>query len=170
LRKVVVIGVGNPHRGDDAAGREVVRRLRDWDVQDVEIVELDGEAASVLVRLEGASAAILIDACVSGSAPGTVQRFDVANAPLPGAAFGLSSHGFGLAEAMDLARSLDIVPPFCVVFAIEGACFELGAPLSPSIAAAIDDVVLKLRDEIATLSRDVSVGATLVDVRRRFPA
>jgi hydrogenase maturation protease len=129
----LVIGIGNPDRGDDAAGRRVARLLRRMLRNEVEVAEHDGEATALLARLDCAAAAYLIDACASGAPAGTVHRFDAAAAPLPQAAFGLSTHGFGLSEAVELARSLGQLPRRCVVYAIEGQSFELGAPLSPPV-------------------------------------
>jgi len=149
-RRRIVLGIGNPERGDDAAGRAVVRLLRGTLPHDVELVEQDGEATALVAHLEGAAAAFVVDACASGASPGTVQRFDVRNSALPHAAFGLSTHGFGLAEAIELARALGQLPPRCVVYAIEGISFEAGAPLSPAVAAAVAAVAARLRTEVAS--------------------
>lgn len=148
---VIVIGVGNPDRGDDAAGREVARRLRAVALRGVEIVELDGEATALLARLDGAGAAILIDACSSGAPPGTLHRFDVAEAPLSSGAFGLSSHGFGLAEAIELGRELGTLPRRCVVYAIEGERFDIGRFISEKVMAGIDRAVEEIRAELKSL-------------------
>lgn len=134
-----VIGIGNPDRGDDGAGRAVARWLRGRLQDGVEILEENGEVTALLAAFEGAAAVFLVDACVSASQPGRVRRYDVAAAPLPQEAFALSSHGLGLAEAVELARALGRLPPRCVVYAIEGACFEAGQPLSPAVAAAVDE-------------------------------
>jgi hydrogenase maturation protease len=147
-RRRIVLGIGNPDRGDDAAGRAVALMLRSASPDSVEIVEQDGEATSLLKHLDGAAAAFLVDACISGVPAGTVRRFDVGAGPLPQAAFGLSTHGFGLAEAIELARALGQLPPVCIVYAIEGSTFEAGAPLSPPVAAAVAVVVRQLRCEI----------------------
>jgi len=147
----IVIGIGNPDRGDDAAGREVLRQLRGLLPADVNLVEGNGEAAAVLAWLERAEMAILVDASHSGAPAGTLRRFDVTQAPLPAALFEISTHGFGLGAAVELARALGQLPRRCIVYAIEGAGFELGAPLSPDVAAAIPEVVARLRAELADL-------------------
>lgn len=144
----IVIGIGNPDRGDDAAGRRVARLLRRMLPDDVEVAEHDGEATTLLAWLDGAAAAFMIDACASGVPAGTVHRFDVSAAPLPQAAFGLSTHGFGLAEAVELARALGQLPMHCIVYAIEGESFEVGAPLSLPVVAAVADVARRLGAEI----------------------
>ncbi len=145
----IVLGVGNPDRGDDAAGRWVARLLRGRLPDDVEVAEHDGEATSLLVRFGGVAAAFLVDGCSSGALAGTVRRFDVSAAPLPQAAFGLSTHGFGLAEAIELARTLALLPTHCIVYAIEGESFEVGASLSLPVATAVADVARRLGAEIA---------------------
>ena len=143
-----MIGVGNPARGDDAAGRLVARRLRSALAADIEIAETDGEPSALLTLLDGAERAILADACASGATPGTVQRFDVSDTPLPKATFSLSTHGLGLAEAIELARALGQLPAQTIVYAIEASAFEIGAPVSPAIAAAVRAAGEQIRAEV----------------------
>mgnify|MGYP002629327210 CR=1 FL=1 len=149
LRRIVV-GIGNPERGDDAAGRVVARRLRGRLPEAIEIVELDGEATALLACIDGAAEAFLVDACSSGAPAGTVQRFDVAGTPLSRGTFGLSTHGFGLVEAVELARVLGQLPARCVVYAIEGAAFESGAGLSSAVAASVAEVADRLVAEFGS--------------------
>jgi hydrogenase maturation protease len=145
--RMIVLCIGNPQRGDDAAGQAVARALR-ASLVDAEIIEEEGEATRVLARLEGADAAYIVDACVSGAEPGDIRRYDVSAGPLPRAAFGASTHGFGLAEALELARALGVLPSRCVVYAIEGETFDVGASLSPAVAAAVGKIADQLRADI----------------------
>jgi hydrogenase maturation protease len=151
MNSVVVIGVGNPDRGDDAAGREVVRRLASGAAEHIRLIEADGEASSLLAYLEGASTAFLVDACVSGAPAGTVRRIDLATESLPRARYGLSSHGLGLAEALELAQALGQLPSTCVIYAIEAERVDFGAPLSAAAARGVAETVAALRREIAAL-------------------
>jgi hydrogenase maturation protease len=148
-RRIIVIGIGNPDRGDDAAGRAVARWLHGKLPPAVEIVEHNGEASTLLACIEGATIACLIDACASKAPAGTIRRFDVGATPLPQGTFNISTHGLGLAEAVELARALGQLPGRCIVYAIEGGSFELGAPLSPPVAAAIAEVARRVREEIS---------------------
>lgn len=144
----IVIGIGNPDRGDDGAGRAVARLLAGRLPADVELTEHGGETTGLLARLDGAAAAFLIDACASGAPAGTIHRFDAADRKLPHSAFAASSHGMGLAEAVELARALGQLPPRCIVYAIEGGSFASGAALTPAVAAASGDVADRLCAEI----------------------
>jgi len=154
----LVIGIGNPDRGDDRAGRAVARLLRETPPPGVEIVEHDGEATSLMACFDGAGAVWLIDASSSSSPPGTVRRFDATAAPLPAGKVGVSSHGLGVSEAIELARALGTLPARCVVYAIEGASFEAGAPLSPEVAAAVAEVGRRVLAEIAETGRSLPAG------------
>jgi hydrogenase maturation protease len=116
----IVLGIGNLDRGDDAAGPVVAQILRERELDDVELSEHDGEAISLPAQLERASIAVIVDACSAGSPPGTVRRFDAAVSPLPQERFGLSTHGMGLPEAIELARVLRRLPARCIVYAVEG--------------------------------------------------
>jgi len=145
----IVLGVGNPDRGDDGAGRAAARRLRELPLHDVEIIEHGGEATTLVARMVGAASVFLIDASASGAPPGTVRRFDVSAAPVPEeVALGLSSHGFGPATAVELARSLGQLPRRCIIYTIEGASFATGAPLSPQASLGVAQVVDRVRAEI----------------------
>jgi hydrogenase maturation protease len=153
--RVLVLGIGNPDRGDDAAGLAVARLLRPLLPPSVEVAQAPGEAADLLARLERCAAAVLVDACAGGAAAGTVRRFDVALAPLPAEAFGLSTHGFGLAEAIELARVLGRLPRRCIVYAVAGGSFALGAPLSPPVRAALPGLARRVAAELGQCGADV---------------
>jgi hydrogenase maturation protease len=144
MPRLVVIGIGNRDRGDDAFGRVVAARLRGRFSGHVSLIEVDGEATALLDCLGEADGAIVIDAAVSGSDPGEIHRFDAAREPLPAAKYGLSTHGFGIAEAVELARTLGTLPGRCIVYTAEARSFELGAPLSPELVLAVEEVAAQV--------------------------
>lgn len=141
-----VIGVGNPLRGDDGAGRRVARRLAATAPPNVEVMELDGGVAELLAAWEGAGdgEVVVVDAARCGAPLGTVHRFEASRAALPAALGATSSHGLGLAAAVELARALGKLPPRLTVYAIESAAFTTGDELSPAVAAAVEEVVREL--------------------------
>ncbi len=143
-RRVRVVGLGNALRGDDAVGLEVARRLREL-LPDADVIAASGEPAALLDALgDGAEEVAIVDAVRSGAPPGAVHRFDAGAAPLP-LASSASTHGLGLAEAIELGRALGRLPARLVVYGIEGQGYETGAQLSPPVARAAEDVVGELR-------------------------
>ena len=144
----LVIGVGNPDRGDDGVGRLVARLLRDRVAADVRIVETDGNAAQVIELLQAADCVWLVDAAVSGAPGGTIHRVNCSSGELPPAAPTASSHGLGVAEAIALARTLGTLPRRCVVYAVEGEGFEQGGAVSGTVVDAAHEVARRIAVEI----------------------
>ncbi len=147
--KAVVIGVGNRLRGDDGVGLAVCDLLLDDPPPDTKVLGFEHVPPELCEHWEGASTVVLVDACVSeGSEPGTVRRFDARDTPLAADTLRLSTHGFSLTEAIELARSLDALPARLWVYAIEGHSFERGDALSPPVAAAAKAVASRIRAEL----------------------
>ena len=147
-----VIGVGNPWRGDDAAGLEAARRLRELVPSDVSVRELEGEPVSLLDAWEGAAAALVVDAVLTGADPGTVHRIEALDEPLPEPQAGASTHALGLAEAIELARVLDRLPGRLVVYGIEAESFEAGERLTPAVASAVEAAAGAIAAELGARS------------------
>jgi hydrogenase maturation protease len=142
-----VIGVGNPGSGDDAAGREVARRLSDREPRGLDVRESDGEATALMTAWEDAGEVVVIDACRGPGPPGHVHVLDTDDverlAPLRAA----STHSFGVAAAMGLARALGRLPSRLTVYAVEGRSFREATPLSPEVDRAVDALVARLEGE-----------------------
>ena len=143
-----MIGVGDPACGDDAAGRELVRRLRLRRLPaGTRVLESDGEIAALLEAWRGSERVILVDAASGGGVPGTLHRFEVSR-PLPAALLNGSTHALGVAEAVELARSLGELPSQLTVYAIEGRSFEHGMALSLEVDRALDRLLARVLAEL----------------------
>ena len=118
----VVVGVGSPF-GGDRAGWAVVARLGELD--GVRVEALDRPGPGLLNVLEGATAAVIVDAVRSDAVPGTLHRLTRLD-QLP-AASPASSHGLGLAEALALGERLGQLPPW-VVIGVEAGSDALPGP------------------------------------------
>jgi hydrogenase maturation protease len=144
----VVIGVGNELRGDDCVGLLVAQRLRERAATQADVLVCEADPAELLTAWTGAELAIVVDTVVSGAAPGTIHRCDVSAAPLPTKLVGFSTHAFGVAEAIELARALDRLPGRTIVYGIEGSSFSAGAPLDPAIEPAVDETLTRIMAEL----------------------
>jgi hydrogenase maturation protease len=145
----VVIGVGNPDRGDDGVGAEVLARLEGFMPAGVRLVRLSGaDPAQVIEAWAGLDRAFLVDAMRSGAPVGTVRRLDAVAGPLPAEVRLVSSHALGAGEAVEMARVLGRLPASLVVYAVEGATFALGAGLSPEVAAGAAEAAAKIIEEV----------------------
>ena len=145
---MVVIGVGNEFRRDDGAGLAVVTSLRGRVPPGVELVLTDGEPTRLIEAWTGTALAVVVDAVrADPPRPGRLHRFEL-DRPLAGTTRTASSHGFGLDDAVRLARALDRMPGRLVVHAIEAADLSQGSGLTPLVAAAVGDVARAVLGEI----------------------
>ena len=136
----VIVGAGNRYQRDDGAGLAAANRLSDAR-GGLRVLAREGDYVSLLDDWHGSELAILIDATSSQSAPGTIRRYDAHTAPLPTVFARSSTHAFGIADAIELARALGSLPARVIVFGIEGRDFTAGEGLSPEVDAAVDEVV-----------------------------
>jgi hydrogenase maturation protease len=149
--RVLVLGVGNACRGDDAVGLVVARRLQEDPLDGVTIVPTAGEGTALLALWQDADAVVLVDAVCTGASPGTLHRFAGGTQPLPAVLSRASTHAFGVAEAIELARALQQLPPAFVVYGVEGVTFEMGADLSAAVVAVVPQVIAQVRQEVLGL-------------------
>ena len=145
---VLVVGVGNEFRGDDAVGLYVVRKLREKLAHEAVLVEATGEGASLMECWKGFDAAIIVDAVQSAGQPGRKHRFEAHESALPAKFFQTSTHSFGVLQAIEVARALNQLPRWLTVCGIEGKCFDEGAWLSAPVELAAQQLVESLTIEI----------------------
>ncbi len=154
--KVLVACLGNPDRGDDGLGAAVARKLEAALPANTALIEQRADILSLIEGLEGFDALICVDAAAPMGSPGKVHRIDLAGAELPRELLLASTHGFGLADAIELARALGQAPEHIIVYAVEGRCFDAGGALTPEIAVAARETARRITEEIGCLS---AVGA-----------
>jgi hydrogenase maturation protease len=149
---MLVIGIGNDYRGDDAAGLEIARRIDREDRAGVEVRECKGDLVSLLDAWGEADYVVLIDAVQGDASPGTIVRFDARAERIPRVfASPVSSHGMDLADVIELAGTLQRLPARLIVYGVAGAAFEARSELSPEVEGALDEVVRRILLDIQNL-------------------
>jgi hydrogenase maturation protease len=127
---VLLFGIGNPSRGDDAIGPLAIERLAALDLRDTELLtdfQLQVEHALDMI---GRREVVFIDAAASGPAP---FRFEPVT---PAAQTGALSHTLAPDALLATYHRVSTVPcPAVYVLAVRGYDFALGAPLSDSADA-----------------------------------
>ena len=149
--KILIIGIGNEFRNDDGIGLYIVRRLRKLNFQNVTILEKSGEGTELMEAWQNNSRVFLFDAVRSGAKPGAIFRLTAHEEKIPQKFFNYSTHDFSLAEAVELARVLNQLPPFIVIYGVEGKDFSEGRELSDEVKQAADKVTTQFLDEIKNL-------------------
>lgn len=153
--RVLVIGVGNRYRRDDGAGPEAARRINKLAFKGVDVVESDGDAATLMELWKGRDAVFLLDAVMSDAPRGTLCRLDAIVQRIPSEAFRCSTHAFGVYEAVELARQMNTLPARLVIFGVEGWDFGEGPGLSTEVESAVEKLVLSVRQELRALQTEL---------------
>lgn len=130
--RAVVVGIGQLAAGDDGVGLLVARVLaaRGHEVRE------SADASILLGLFEAGCRVVLVDAVVGGGPPGTVMRLgprELAAGVAP-----LSSHGLGVAETLELARTLYGEPAIAIVGVAIDRPEHASLAVSPAVAAAIE--------------------------------
>jgi len=146
--RALVIGLGNDHRGDDAAGLEAARRLAPLLAGEADVRVHPGEPLDLIEAWADADLVVIVDAARSGLPPGSVRLYRPRSEARPPRGLGSSSHAVDLLVALDLARAIGMAPRELVLVGVEGERFTLGAPCSASVTRALDDVVERVVHEV----------------------
>jgi hydrogenase maturation protease len=153
---ILLIGVGNEFRTDDGLGILTAREIRRRGYPGVQVMEANGEGTSLLESWKGYDRVLIVDAICSGAARGTVHRIDLRTKSLPRGFLHSSTHGFGVAEAVEMGRQLDQLPDVLLLYGIEGCQFDTGAGLTDEVVRNIPQLLSLIEADISSLVATVT--------------
>ena len=128
--QIVIIALGNTFRGDDGIGAAVINALK-GQLQDCAFIEGQDDSLAIINAWETAELAIIVDAAGPAASPGKVSRLEIDDQPLPHEMASCSSHGLGLAEAIELGRTLNKLPGQIIIYAVEAVSFDMAVNYRP---------------------------------------
>ena len=151
---VVVVGIGNPLRGDDAAGCELARRLRGR--SGALVIDAEEIPESYLFRIAKAhpDTVLLVDAVDIGAAPGSLALVEAEQL----AGYCPSTHRLPLGLLMGCLRRVSAADVFLV--AVQPARIGLAEPMSTEVIAGITHLAETLEDLLPAVPVGVSAAAT----------
>ncbi|MBP8972468.1 MAG: hydrogenase maturation protease [Anaerolineae bacterium] len=146
----LILGVGNPLRGDDGVGVLAVQRLLARPDLPAGVAVVDGGTAGLglIPLIENYRRVVLVDAVLMGEPPGTVRRFAWHEARVAGHERHLSLHQSDLADALALAEALGSLPPVIIVYGVQPQHTDWEQPLSEAVARALPGLVNALIAEV----------------------
>jgi hydrogenase maturation protease len=144
---VRILAVGSPYC-DDQAGWQALERLRLEHLPGVEMTAL-ATPVEILDYLQGCRVLVILDACHSGSPPGSILRLSW---PLTAAdgPHRTSSHGLDVVAMIALAEALGMALPPITLLGIEMGEHELTADLSPAVRDGLPELCRRALDEVST--------------------
>ena len=146
----LIVGLGNPLRGDDGIGARAIQMLLAETLpKGIEVVEGGTQGLGLVSLMEGWRRVILVDAANVDRAPGEFVRFTPQDARLLGEDQYISIHNAGLRDALLLAETLDLLPGEIVIYGMQPANLDWDDALSPEVEAAMPELVKSILDELA---------------------
>lgn len=130
---VLLLGVGNDLRGDDAAGPLVARAVAGWGRAGVRVLERRQLLPELAADVAAATSVVLVDAAVGGPDAVTCEPAQAAS----GGASTPLTHGPSLSKLLALAHHLEGRSPPAWVVSIPAEQFEFGAAPSAACRAGI---------------------------------
>jgi hydrogenase maturation protease len=148
MARVLIIGYGNPLRGDDSLGWHAAQRLAETlHREDVDIRTCHQLTPELAEPLSQAALAIFIDASCVGL-PGTVRCDQM----LPNlAAVSDFTHHFDIPALLACAQILYGLCPPAVLCSVAAESFDLSENLTATVSAALPKVIDCVHDCIAQL-------------------
>lgn len=151
VRKTLLIGIGNKYRSDDGIGLIVADEMDKKQLPSLNIKKESGEGAALMETWQGFQNIVIVDAVSSGAMPGTIYTIQAHKEIVPKQFFHYSSHAFGIAEAIELARTMNTLPQKLIIYGIEGKEFSAGTTSSPAVLEAARKVIEHIESELKSV-------------------
>lgn len=138
---VLVLGVGNPLMGDDGVGVELVKRLRERNLNPLVHLEDGGTLGMTLLPLlEDADTVILLDAVRTGAPAGTVVMRGKEELPRHFSHV-ISPHEIGMKEVLGAAQLCGTLPRSITLVGVEARHTEFCRPMSEEVTDAMPQAI-----------------------------
>ena len=143
----LVVGVGTPAGSDDEIGLALVRTLSRETEYAARCTLLECADAAMVASslLEWQRPVVLVDAADMGLAPGEYRFFPDSNAAMALKTSSVSTHGLGLAEGLELARTLGCNQPIRI-FGIQPFDLSPKQGLTPEMSALFPSLLTALKN------------------------
>ena len=136
MPRVLIIGCGNPLRGDDGVAWRVAEELARASMEDIEVVAQHQLTPELAFAISRAEAVLFVDADAAASA-GEIRCQEVT--PRPSAVS--LSHELSAAGLLSLSQKLYGKQPRASMISIGGETFAHSESLSPKVEAALPRVL-----------------------------
>lgn len=144
----LILGLGNPLRGDDGIGPAVVEALQKIALPpEVEVVDGGTAGLGLLQTIADRRRLLVVDAADMGLPPGTVRQVRPA-ACRPIEHTTLSPHELGFADLLALAERLGMAPEEVQILVVQPRRTGYGQDLSPTVRDRLPQIIETLMAQI----------------------
>lgn len=134
---VLIIGYGNPLRGDDGIGWQVVDQLAKLAGDSTKVLTVHQLTPELAEPISEANLVIFIDACYEGQ-PGSWTCETVYPDPKPLDAY---THYLTPMNLLSYAQAMHGASPKALLISVAASSFDCGQELSPRVEAIVPEIV-----------------------------
>jgi len=138
--KLLILGVGNLLRRDDGVGLKAIELLRQENLSNVDLIDGGVDGLGLIDVIKPYSHALIIDAVDMRLAPGAVKLFSAHDAKFKIKNDALSTHGFGLAEALGLLEKLGCKTEIKII-GVQPQDISFGEGLTEVVATKLPEII-----------------------------
>ncbi len=147
-KNFLIVGVGNPFRGDDSVGILVARFLKRCFGERVKIIGVGFSLDELIQTWGNYDLVILIDAVKSKESPGKIYRLKFGVDEISARLEFFSTHSIGLIEHIEIAKALGKLPRELIIYGIVGKDFDIGGAISREARASCKEVIKQILSEL----------------------
>jgi hydrogenase maturation protease len=157
MKKIGVIGLGNPLRHDDGLGialLELARKHKEDFLEHIEFIDGGTGGMNLLHLLARFDTVLLIDAVLFNGQPGETRFFYKDELLVKTPPMKMSTHEIDLIHILHLSMQLNELPSQLFLFGIQPKDLSHGIDLSPELKSTLPQIYKKLALKIKTLNQD----------------
>jgi hydrogenase maturation protease len=155
MKKIGVIGLGNPLRRDDGIGIILLEQLQKQKKEfpkNVEFIDGGTGGMTLLHIFVGFEIVLIIDAVDFKGRPGDIRLFTLDEIYSRKAPVRLSTHESDFIKVLQLSKELNELPSKLFVFGIQPTDVSHGIGLSKELTTVLNNLLKKLTQEIYVLT------------------
>jgi len=154
MKRIGVIGIGNPLRKDDGIGIVLLEKLiekKDELPDNIEFIDGGTGGMNILHLLGHFDIAIILDAVNFDGHHGESKLFTLDEVQSQKISLGMSTHESDLFKVIQLSKELKECPDELFIFGIQPKDISFGSNLSSELQHNIKPLLIRLKTEIETI-------------------
>jgi len=154
MKRIGVIGIGNPLRRDDGIGIVLLEKLvekKDELSSNTELIDGGTGGMNLLHLLARFDIAIILDAVNFDGHPGELRLFTSEEVCSKKISLNISTHESDFLKVIQLSKELEEQPDELFIFGIQPNDTSFGKGLSPELQRNIELLLIRLQTEIKTI-------------------
>jgi len=154
MKRIGVIGIGNPLRKDDGIGIVLLEKLvekKDELSSNTELIDGGTGGMNLLHLLARFDIAIILDAVNFDGHPGELRLFTSEEVRSKKISLNISTHESDFLKVIQLSKELEEQPDELFIFGIQPKDTSFGKGLSPELQRNIELLLIRLQTEIKTI-------------------